>query len=82
MFNETEVHYIRSKHKYSLLNLINEDFLINGVYEFHLEYPQIPSYIRFNQTTNLNSDCNGIIYKFKSGTKYTNNMSKIWHLNW
>lgn len=69
LFNSKTAKYSVSKHMFSILGLIDEDFLFNNVYEFLIEYPQMPSYTRFNQSLNPNSNGTGIVYKHISGNK-------------
>ena len=50
--NESEAIHTDSFQKYSVLDKINTDFLINGKYEFLLEYPGINGYNRWRQSLN------------------------------
>ena len=50
--NKTEALNCNLFHKYSILNEINNKFLINGKYEFLLEYPELIGYNRWFQTQN------------------------------
>ena len=50
--NEKEALFSAKKNKYSLLGRIDDNFMIDGRYEFILEYPQINKFYHWTQTKN------------------------------
>ena len=50
--NSEEALNCNTFHKYSILNEINNNFLINNKFEFLLEYPELIGYNRWVQSTN------------------------------
>ena len=51
--NASEAMYcVDNEHKYSILSTINRRYKINGLYEFIIEYPELGTYNRWQQTDN------------------------------
>ena len=46
----SEIEYLNTKNKFSILGFINKNFQINGAYEFLLEYPNLNGYNLWKQT--------------------------------
>jgi len=60
--NKDQGKYSFDVKKYSILSDINASFLINGLYEFLLEYPETPGYNRWRQKFDpLHSQENGVV---------------------
>jgi len=47
--NRNEALYTIGTSKYSILSTLNTSFIVNGAYEFLLEYPNVPGYNRWRQ---------------------------------
>ena len=50
--SESEVSFINSTNKFSILGMINNEYKIENKFEFLLEYPQISGYNHWNQSIN------------------------------
>ena len=63
--NKSEALKCNEKNKYSILNEINEIFLINNKFEFLLEYPELIGYNRWLQSSNpiFQQDSNALGYE-------------------
>ena len=59
--NSEEALNCNTFHKYSILNEINNNFLINNKFEFLLEYPELNGYNRWVQNTNPINQTDSII---------------------
>ena len=50
--NEEEAKFSSTENKYSVLSSLNDQFLINGKFEFILEYPSLNSFLQWKQSVN------------------------------
>ena len=50
--NEEEAKFSSTENKYSVLSSLNDQFLINGKFEFILEYPSVNSFLQWKQSVN------------------------------